>query len=40
MQNVCVRVLDISGAETEDRTRDLTLTMGVLYQLSYLGSSL
>ncbi len=25
------------GAKTEDRTRDLPLTMGVLYQLSYLG---
>ncbi len=31
------RVLDVFGAETEDRTRDLALTMGVLYQLSYLG---
>ena len=28
---------DKFGAKTEDRTRDLPLTMGVLYQLSYLG---
>lgn len=27
-----------SGAETGIRTRDLSLTMGMLYQLSYLGS--
>lgn len=26
-----------AGAETEDRTPDLILTMDVLYQLSYLG---